>query len=150
MAANEIHVDASPKQVFAVLSDGHAYADWVVGSEAVRDVDRDFPAPGSRFHHRVRFGPLRVEDHTRVVYAEPPRVLALQAKARPVGTARVTIQLHEEDGGTRVRLLEDPGNRLTALLASPLTHLALRGRNDESLQRLKRLVESRAAASASS
>ncbi len=144
MAANDIHIQASPKDVFAVLSDGEAYADWVVGSEAVRDVDRDFPAPGSRFHHRVRFGPFTVEDHTRVIYAEPPRILALQAKSRPLGTARVTLQLQEQDGGTRVRMLEDPGNRLTALLATPLTHLALRGRNDESLRRLKRLAEARA------
>lgn len=148
MAANDIHVDASLKQVFEVLSDAHAYADWVVGSEAVREVDRDFPAPGSRFHHRVRFGPLTVEDHTRVVYAEPPRILALQAKARPLGTTRVTLQLREEDGGTRVRMVEDPGSRLTALLATPLTHLALRGRNDESLRRLKRLAESHAGTSA--
>lgn len=144
MAANEIHVDASPEQIFGVLSDADAYADWVVGSEAVGEADRDFPAAGSRFHHRIRFGPLTVEDHTRVVYAEPPRILALQAKARPLGTARVTIQLHEEDGGTRVRMVEDPGNRLTALLATPFTHLVLRGRNDESLRRLKRLSESRA------
>lgn len=36
---------------------------------------------------------------------------------------------------------EEAGNLLTKLFFNPLTHLLVRGRNDESLRRLKELAE---------
>lgn len=144
MARNDILIDATPQEVFAVLADGRSYGFWVVGSKQIRDVDRDFPAPGSRFHHTVGFGPLKVDDHTCVLESSPPRRLRLRAKARPMGTALVTLDLTPEGHGqTRVVLTEDAADRLTALLFHPLTHLLVRGRNAESLQRLKELAEGR-------
>jgi uncharacterized protein YndB with AHSA1/START domain len=142
MAENVIHVDAPPERVFAVLSDPSSYASWVVGSKEIRGADAGFPAPGTRFHHSVGFGPLTVKDHTEVLESVPPRRLVLKAKARPLGTARVVIELAPEDGGTRVRMVEDAGNPLTRLLFNPLTHLLVRGRNVEGLRRLKALAES--------
>ena len=38
---------------------------------------------------------------------------------------------------------EDPGDPLTAFVFQPLTHLLVRGRNVESLERLKGLAEDR-------
>jgi hypothetical protein len=38
---------------------------------------------------------------------------------------------------------EDPGDAATAFVFNPLTHLLVRGRNEESLDRLKRLAEER-------
>ncbi len=43
-----------------------------------------------------------------------------------------------------ITLLEDPGDLLTRLVFTPLTHLAVRRRYAESLRRLKRLAEQRA------
>jgi uncharacterized protein YndB with AHSA1/START domain len=81
-------VDAPPERVFAVLADPKTYADWVVGSDTIRDADPTWPAPGSRFYHRVGVGPIKVKDHTEVREADRPRKLALHARARPLGTAR--------------------------------------------------------------
>jgi uncharacterized protein YndB with AHSA1/START domain len=64
-----IHVP--PEQVFAVLADPAAYADWVVGSDTIRDADPTWPAVGSKFHHRVGIGLLKVNDHTEVVEVDP-------------------------------------------------------------------------------
>jgi uncharacterized protein YndB with AHSA1/START domain len=143
MARNEIRIATSPAAVFAVLADGRSYGHWVVGSSEIRDVDAGFPAVGTAFHHTVGIGPFKVADHTRVVACDPPRRLELRAKARPLGTARVILELHPEGDGTRVVMIEDAGDRLTALVFNPLTHLLVRGRNVESLRRLKELAEGR-------
>jgi uncharacterized protein YndB with AHSA1/START domain len=144
VAINEIHIDREPERVFAVLADWRSYGDWVVGSRFMRGVDPGFPAAGTRFHHQVGIGPLHLNDHTKVLEVDQPRKLVLKAKARPfLGTAIVDITLEPRDGGTHVTLREDPGDPLTAFVFNPLTHLLVRGRNTESLDRLKKLAEER-------
>ena len=143
MAVTETHIAASPENVFAVLSDPGSYGYWVVGSERVRDADPDWPAPGTRFHHSVGFGPFTIDDHTECREVDEPRMIELRAKARPLGTATVRLELEPEGSGTRVRMREDPGDLLTALVFNPLTHLLVRGRNEESLRRLAELAERR-------
>jgi uncharacterized protein YndB with AHSA1/START domain len=140
MARNERLIPTSPERVFSVLADADAYADWVVGSDTIRDADPEWPAVGSRFHHRVGLGPLKVDDHTEVIAMEPARRLELHAKARPLGTAKVALDLERRGGGTLVTMVEDPGDVVTRLLFNPLTHLLVRRRNAESLRRLERLA----------
>ena len=144
MAINEIHIDAPPERVFAVLADWRSYGDWVVGSRYIRGADPGFPAAGTRFHHQVGIGPLHLNDHTKVLEVDQPHKLVLRAKARPfLGTAIVDLRLQPEGGGTKVVMREDPGDALTAFVFQPITHLLVRGRNVESLQRLKGLAEDR-------
>src|SRR3954464_4225870 len=110
MAENEIHIDTSPERVFAVLADWRSYADWVVGSRAMRGADPGFPAAGTRFHHKVGFGPVTINDHTLVLEVDPPRRIVLHARARPLfGTARIELELRPENGGTHVRMHEVAG-----------------------------------------
>jgi uncharacterized protein YndB with AHSA1/START domain len=142
MARNQRLIPVSPERVFAVLSDPDAYGHWVVGSDTIRDADAAWPAVGSRFHHRVGIGPLKVNDHTEVLAMEPARRLELHAKARPLGTAKVALDLERRGGGTMVTMVEDPGDPLTRLLFNPITHFLVRRRNDESLRRLERLATS--------
>lgn len=142
MARNRVHIHAAPEEVFAVLSDPDRYPEWVVGAAGIRDQDEDFPAVGSRFRHRVGTLPIGLKDHTEVLEVEPPRRLVLKANARPLGTARIELELEENEGGTELRMEEVPGDRLTALVAdNPVFDAALRVRNAEGLARLKRLVE---------
>jgi NAD(P)-dependent dehydrogenase (short-subunit alcohol dehydrogenase family)/uncharacterized protein YndB with AHSA1/START domain len=142
MARNRVHIDAAPEEVFAVLSNPDCYPEWVVGAAGVRDQDENFPEVGSRFHHKVGSWPLGVKDHTEVIEVDPPRRIVLKAKARPLGTATIAIDLEESAGGTEVAMEERPGDRLTTLVAgNPVADTALRVRNAEALSRLKRLVE---------
>ena len=143
MARNAALIDASADTVFDVLTDPDDYPRWVVGASDIRDVDSDWPAAGTAFHHRVGLGPLTLADRTTVLEIERPRRLVLQARARPAGTARITLQLEPSGAGTRVTLVEDPGDLLTRLVFTPLVHLADRERNAASLRRLKRLAEQR-------
>lgn len=144
MALNDIHIAAPAERVWAVLSDPHAYGDWVVGAHHVRGSDPGFPAVGTKFYPVIGAGPLRLNAETEVLVADQPRRIVLHAKAPPpLGTAINELVLEDEGAGTRVRFREDPGDRLTKLLFSPLTHLLLRGRNEEGLRRLKALAEGR-------
>jgi uncharacterized protein YndB with AHSA1/START domain len=143
----DILVDADPEAVFDVLTDPETYPGWVVGTRNVRDVDRDWPRPGGRFHHTVGWvGPLNVRDDTEVEEIDPPRSLVLRVKTRPWMTGRVELYVKpEDDGRTRVIMYESTIGGLTTRAASTLLGVPLWGRNAESLRRLKRIAESRAA-----
>jgi uncharacterized protein YndB with AHSA1/START domain len=143
MAQTERLIPAPPERVFAVLADPSSYAHWVVGSDSIRGADSTWPAAGSRFYHRVGWGPIKVNDHTEVLVIDAPDRLELRAKARPLGTARVSLRLRRRGGGTLVTMTEDAGDRLTRLVFNPLTHLLVRGRNVESLRRLEELAVGR-------
>jgi uncharacterized protein YndB with AHSA1/START domain len=143
VAINEIHIDTPAERVFAVLADWRSYGSWVVGSRVIRGADPGFPAAGTRFHHQVGIGPLHLNDHTQVLEVDQPRKLVLKAKARPLGTAIVDLTMEPDGTGTRVIMREDPGDTLSAFVFNPLTHLLVRGRNTESLRRLKELCETR-------
>ena len=140
MARTETFVPAPASAVWTVLCDPASYGYWVVGSKEVREADGAWPEPGSRFHHTVGFGPITVKDHTVSEHSAPERRLELKAKARPLGTAKVTLELIPEGNGTRVVMTEDPGDTLTALVFNPITHVLVRGRNEESLRRLGELA----------
>ena len=130
----------APEAVWDVLADPASYQYWVVGSKAIRDADPGFPAPGTRFHHTIGVGPLTVRDHTKVLEAERPRLMRLRAKGRPLGTARVTLELAAESGGTRVRMTENPDGPFAILALNPALHVFTKLRNAESLMRLEELA----------
>jgi uncharacterized protein YndB with AHSA1/START domain len=141
MATTRIQIAASPDEVFAALANPENYGDWVVGSDTVRDADPTWPKVGSRFHHRVGLGLLKVSDHTEVLAVDPPHRLVMQANARPLGTARVTMLLSERAGETDVTMIEVAGDRLSCLTLNRLTDPLIHIRNVEALRRLKRIVE---------
>jgi uncharacterized protein YndB with AHSA1/START domain len=145
MATIERFIPVMPEAIWDVLADPAEYGEWIVGSKTVRDADDGFPAPGTRFHHAVGIGPLTVRDHTEVVAVEPARLLRLRAKARPVGTAAVQLELKRADGGTTVRMSERPDGVFAPLALNPLVHLVIKLRNAESLRRLERLALRRVA-----
>jgi uncharacterized protein YndB with AHSA1/START domain len=141
VAVNEAYVDAPPERVFEVLEDPGSYGDWVVGSRKIRDSDATFPQVGSRFHHQLGVPPLILHDHTEVLEMERARRLVLLARARPLGVARIVLTLRSEGRGTRLRMVEEPGNRLSRLVFNRLTDRLVHVRNVKALRRLKELAE---------
>ena len=145
MAANERFMPVAPAAVWDALADPGGYGYWVVGSKLIRDADADWPAPGTRFHHTIGVGPLKVSDDTLSLVAEPPRLLRLRARGRPLGTARVELRMTPCDGGTLVRMTEDPDGVYALLALNPLVHALTKARNAESLMRLEELALRKAA-----
>ena len=117
----------------------------------MRDVDANWPAPGSRIHHSAGVWPLIVNDETTVEAVEPQRRMRLRAKGWPLGEADVVIELEPVGGAgpgsaeqTVVRIHEDaatgPARLVPGVVRSPL----MKWRNSESLRRLSFLAEGRA------
>jgi uncharacterized protein YndB with AHSA1/START domain len=145
LATNERFMPVPPEAVWAALADAGGYGYWVVGSKEIRAADAGWPAPGTKIHHTVGFGPLRLSDHTEVLESRRPQRLQLRAKGRPFGTARVTLELAPRDGGTDVSITERPDGATAVLNLNPLVHVLTKLRNSESLMRLEELAERHAA-----
>ena len=141
MARNEIFIDAPPSEVFDVLRHARHYGDWVVGSHEIRGADENWPAAGTAFYHSVGKPPLLIRDETVAVRSEPPVLLEMLARARPLPTARVILRLRPDGRGTHVTMIEDLANRVLNFLGGPLAQAAIRMRNRESLSRLKAIAE---------
>ena len=74
-----------PEAVWDVLAEPGSYGYWVVGSKAIRDADPDWPAPGSKFHHTIGFGPFTVADHRSRARDQRPRLLPAARQGPPRG-----------------------------------------------------------------
>lgn len=136
-------VQVPPETVFETLADGWLYALWVVGASHIRGVDPGWPAVGTRIHHSVGAWPALVQDNTEVIEADPPRRLALTARAWPFGTARVVLTLEPAAGGTTIVMEEEPTAGPGRWVHNPVNEKLLHARNIESLDRLASVVEGR-------
>jgi uncharacterized protein YndB with AHSA1/START domain len=140
VATNERYMPVPPEAVWDVLAEPDCYGYWVAGSKAIRDADPGWPAPGSKFHHTIGFGPFVLADHTVALETQRPHRFRLRAKGRPAGTATVTFELARKDGGTLVTMSESPDGVFGLLALNPLLQAFTRSRNAESLMRLEELA----------
>jgi Polyketide cyclase / dehydrase and lipid transport len=143
MSTNTRRVRATPQQVWDVLADGWLYPLWVVGASRMREVDDDWPAPGSKLYHSVGSWPLLINDDTEVVESTPGSKLTLHARAWPTGTAGVTLRLEGVGSETDVSIEEDAVAGPARLLPKPVRDAALGWRNTEALRRLAYVAERR-------
>jgi uncharacterized protein YndB with AHSA1/START domain len=138
-------IAAGPDRVWAVLADGWLYTGWVVGAAHIRGVDERWPDVGAQLHHAVGGWPVLVEDSTRILECRPGEHLALQARAWPVGEARVVLDLAADGDGCVVTMRERPTDGPGRWLHNPVQDRLLSARNRESLARLAAMVEGGAA-----
>jgi uncharacterized protein YndB with AHSA1/START domain len=129
--------------VWAELADAYSYGDWVVGAKEIREVEGHWPERGSLFHHTVGMGPLNLKDTTKVVDVEPTHRIVLEARARPLGRARIEISLSRVGGGTTVALEEEAISPSVVRFLNPVLAPFVRARNRTALKRLARVSETR-------
>lgn len=149
MAYTSRTLQASRDVVWNVLIDPHTYPDWLIGASRVRDVDDTWPSVGSRFRHRVGIGWMAIPDHSAVLDVDPGRLLRLEVKARPLISAVVTFVLVSDETGTVVSMEEEPRLRRIGNAVRPVMDPTIHVRNHRSLRRLDRIVQRRAATTAS-
>ena len=139
MATTRTSIPEPSEAVWAVLADGWRYAEWVVGCRRIRAVDPGWPAPGTRLHHELGIGPLRLQDHSESIEVDEGRRLVLRVRAWPAGEGRVSITVTPDDGGGSViEMVEGPTAGLAKRLDSPPLDLATHLRNEVALRRLTR------------
>lgn len=141
MAEVERIIDAPIKHIWAVLADGWSYANWVVGTAHIRDVEDGWPRPGAKLHHTSGLWPLEIHDLTVVLRAEPPNLLIVQPRLWPLGRGAVTIRLQPVNAGrTRVALAEDFDRGPLRWMLTRVNDLLLHRRNAQALRRLEDLA----------
>ncbi len=134
---------ADPEAVFRVLEKPDTYPDWLVGARRITRVEDSWPEVGSKFSHRIGFGPLVVPGSTSVRVFDRPSELVLGAGMGILGEAVVRFRLAAVPGGTEVTLEETlvrgvvraAGGKFRSLVGTVLW-----GRNAVSLSSLERLV----------
>lgn len=135
---------ASRAEVWAVISDGWTYSQWVVGNSRMRAVDAHWPQVGATIRHSIGIWPLVLDDVTVVLDCRPLEQLVLLAKGRPLGKARITLRLFDlEDGGCRIEMAEVPVGIPMGWVPNRLALAAAVPRNRECTWRLAALAERR-------
>lgn len=141
MARVTIEIAAPVADVWATLSDGWLYSAWVVGTVKIREVDPGWPAAGSKLHHAVGAWPVTLQDETEVVECEIGRRLLMQARGWPMGEATVELTLHPAGDHTLMEMYEEPTSGPGAWVNNRVVEAVGAKRLEESLDRLRRLVE---------
>jgi uncharacterized protein YndB with AHSA1/START domain len=137
VSRTEYVINTTPGRVFAILADGWTYSDWVVGTAHIRDVDRDYPAPGTAVHHKAGPWPVSLRDSSVVLDCEPDRMLLLRVGIWPLGEAKVRLTLTPVGGAaTRVTMDEEFAEGPLHWIRTKVDDLVLHWRNRESLRRL--------------
>jgi hypothetical protein len=128
--------------VFDVLADGWLYVAWVVGAARCRDVDKEWPAEGSRIHHSFGVWPVLLNDATVSLGWDAPRKASFRARGWPIGEAQVIIEVQPSGDGCTVRITEFP-IKGPGTLVGPLLEPLIALRNIETLRRLREIAEGR-------
>lgn len=129
-----VTVPMAPEAVWDVLADPTTYPDWLAGAQRIRQLDPDFPKPGTTFDHEV--GPNReatVADDTKALRSHRPDRLDLEVHVGPM-EGIVEFHLQAMDGGTEIRMREVMIGLFKP--AMPLLRGAMYLRNKGSLERL--------------
>jgi hypothetical protein len=108
-------------------------------------VEGDWPEPGSKFHHTQGAFGVGLKDSTTSMVANRPRQLVIEARFRPFMIAKVELRLRPRGRGTHVTMVEYPIAGPVQKIHNPLLDRVLWARNVESLRRLRKLAEQRAA-----
>ncbi|GHJ47390.1 polyketide cyclase [Catellatospora sp. TT07R-123] len=144
MSLTERTVNAPLEKVFEVLADGWSYANWVVGTAHIRDVDTDWPAAGSKLHHTVGIWPLTRNHETEVLDCQAPIRLTMKPKLWPLGELTAVFTLRKTSPGTtRVALAEEFSDGPARAIRNKINDVLMHARNREALRRLADLAEHR-------
>lgn len=143
MAVNKVHIAASRDRVWDVLAEGWNYSNWVVGTSHMRAVEDGWPAVGTKLFHASGPWPLMTRDETEVEQCTPGRSLVLTARGRPLGEAKISIELSDDGDGSNLTMTETPSAGPGKWLHNPALEAVLVRRNTEALARLAALCERR-------
>jgi uncharacterized protein YndB with AHSA1/START domain len=151
MARRHVLIQRPPESVWAVLSDGERYADWVVGTHETKQADDHWPRPGAAIRYTVKLGPpppldrlvrpRTLHNQTVVRDSERPRRLELEAQAGPLGAARISVEIQPWGGDSLVTVDEHPISGPGARWHNAVLDMALMVRHRHMLDRLAATVE---------
>jgi acyl-CoA synthetase (AMP-forming)/AMP-acid ligase II/uncharacterized membrane protein len=138
----QICVDASPEDVWAVIEDFESYDRLVAGITRWENEDRRRRGKGSRYQMRMEVGSAQVGSLIEVVEWDPPRDMAWTSITGLDQRGRWRLR-EQDDGQTKVTLrlsYQAPGG-LLGVLSDRVSSPMVRGNLRETLKRIKNEVE---------
>ncbi|WP_409239900.1 SRPBCC family protein [Streptomyces sp. PA5.6] len=144
MARRHRLITVSPATVWSVLADGSRYAQWVVGTASSTPVRGHWPQVGAALRYEVRLGPLRATNETVVRRCEEGTVLELEAKAGPLGTARIALEVRPWGEHSLVTVDEHPLRGAAGALHNTAVEALIQIRHRAMLARLAKVCETQA------
>ncbi|MBT2472905.1 SRPBCC family protein [Streptomyces sp. ISL-66] len=141
MAVRNRLIHATPREVWAVLTDGSRYADWVVGTSESRVARGQWPEVGSALEYTVRIGPWTGSGTTVVRHVKAASELELEVDSGPLGTARVAIEIRPWGEQSLVIVDEHPLRGIGGTLHNAALDTLIQVRHRDMLGRLAKVVE---------
>lgn len=145
----EIDIAAPRERVYEVLLDPDCLGEWVTIQEELEEAPegRDLET-GDRLRQRMKVAGQRFKLSWTVVEADPPARVVWEGEGPMRSKAKAVYELSENgDGGTRFSYMNQydlPGGPAGRLAGRAIVK-ASGGEADKSLERLKALVEAKAA-----
>jgi uncharacterized protein YndB with AHSA1/START domain len=139
-----INIDATPEEVFAILTDLDRLPEWSTITVATHDAPEDHLQVGATFRQTLRVLGRNVDCDWRVTEVDRPRKVAYDATAPGGGQLRMAQQVHEDGTGSRVELdldYELPGGFLGDAANWAFVERRNEREAEHSLHNLKDLVE---------
>ncbi|MFF9268154.1 SRPBCC family protein [Streptomyces rochei] len=141
MAVRHRLIQASPQAVWDVLADGDRYVEWVVGPSDVTPQSGRWPQVGATIAYEIRLGPVRLNNESVVRRFVAGSELEIEAKAGPLGTARIAIELRPWGEQCLVIVDEHPLRGPGGLLHNVGVEALIQVRHRAMLARLAKLCE---------
>ena len=144
----EIEIAAPRERVYEVLTDPRCLGEWVTIQEELEEAPDGDLVAGDTLRQRMRVAGQRFKLSWTVVQADRPSRVVWEGKGPMGSTAKAVYELADDgDGGTRFSYMNDygmPGGPLGKVAGRAIV-AASGPEADRSLERLKALVERRAA-----
>ena len=142
MPTAEAEIGRPREEVFDYLAHGEKLPDWVEEFEEVEQTSEGSPAKGTTYRYKMRRGGestfewAEFEAGRRIAWDGPP-LKSGPGSMRPRGQ----YDLEDADGGTRVRMTQDPEMAGFMKLMAPLITRSLKKGGPRSLEKLKGILE---------
>ncbi|SHN09887.1 SRPBCC family protein [Actinacidiphila paucisporea] len=142
MAVRHQLVKRPREDVWAVLADRRAYAEWVTGTSESRSAEGDWPQEGASLEYDVKLGPWSLTGTTVVREEERPSRLALEVDSGRLGTARVDIEIRPWGRESSLVIVDEhPLTGLGGTVHNAAMDVVLHWRHRHMLARLAEVVE---------
>lgn len=140
---HEVQIAAPPEEVYDLIADPDRLEEWVSIHVALLESTSEQLHKGSELTQCLRVAGQKFKVRWKVVESDRPRRLVWEGRGPVHSHAKVVNDLEPVDGGTRFSYINEydlPGGRF-GKMAGPMVKRVTAGELEESLDRLRKLVE---------
>jgi carbon monoxide dehydrogenase subunit G len=147
MVHARIEIAAAPGEVFATIMDPARLSEWVTIHRSVSNVAGEPDCAGARMDQVLTMRGVNFKVHWTLTEVSAPRHAVWEGSGPAMSRALIRYELHGSDGGPTTfdysNEFRTPGGRLGALASQVVVGSAAQREAQQSLRRLKTLIEQR-------